>query len=78
MYWLKGCTRCGGDLASNCDQFGSYVSCMQCGLQDIEIEEAGSPGVSLQLSAVAVLSGEGSRGAAVGTPPGGLSAAVPA
>lgn len=77
MYWLKGCTKCGGDLASGCDQYGSYVSCMQCGrYQDIEIKKAGSLGVGLQLSAVAVLSGEGSRATAVGTLPGGLSAAV--
>ena len=31
MYWIKQCTKCGGDLASNSDQYGPYVSCMQCG-----------------------------------------------
>ena len=31
MYWLRGCTKCGGDLYLERDKFGSYVSCIQCG-----------------------------------------------
>ncbi len=31
MFWLKACTRCGGDLAAGNDHYGQYVSCLQCG-----------------------------------------------
>ena len=31
MVWLKSCQRCCGDLYMETDQFGSYVSCFQCG-----------------------------------------------
>ena len=31
MVWLKSCRRCGGDLYMEKDQFGSHVSCFQCG-----------------------------------------------
>ena len=65
MYWLKQCTKCGGDLASDRDHYGPYISCMQCGqYQDIEINEAGVPAFGLgsaQPSATAVLSREGYR-----------------
>ena len=30
-FWLKGCTRCGGDLVSASDLHEAYVQCMQCG-----------------------------------------------
>ena len=30
-FWLKGCTRCGGDLVSESDMHETYVTCMQCG-----------------------------------------------
>ena len=30
MFWLKGCPWCGGDLFSDTDLFGSYVTCFQC------------------------------------------------
>lgn len=65
MYWLKQCIKCGGDLASGSDQYGTYVSCMQCGrYQDIEIKEAGSAVIrrgSVQPSVAAALSNEGHR-----------------
>jgi DNA-directed RNA polymerase subunit M/transcription elongation factor TFIIS len=32
MYWLKQCPKCNGDLTTGSDQYGEYVSCMQCGL----------------------------------------------
>ena len=61
MYWLKQRNKCGGDLASGSDQYGLYVSCMQCGRsQDIETKEAVSPVVglkSVQLSVAVALSG---------------------
>jgi len=30
-YWLRECRRCHGDLREELDQFGPYVSCVQCG-----------------------------------------------
>ncbi|MCX7912279.1 MAG: hypothetical protein N2506_04885 [Dehalococcoidales bacterium] len=27
----KACKRCGGDLSLECDHFGTYVQCIQCG-----------------------------------------------
>jgi len=32
MYWFKECPRCSGDLVAEHDQYGDYVSCMQCGM----------------------------------------------
>jgi len=31
MFWFKKCPRCSGDLHEESDQYGSYVSCVQCG-----------------------------------------------
>ncbi len=31
MFWLKKCPRCSGDLYEEADQYGGYVSCVQCG-----------------------------------------------
>jgi len=28
---LKGCKRCGGDLSLECDIYGVYAECIQCG-----------------------------------------------
>lgn len=30
-YWLRECPRCRGDLREEQDQFGPYISCVQCG-----------------------------------------------
>ena len=27
----KGCKRCGGDLSVECDIYGVYIECIQCG-----------------------------------------------
>ncbi len=32
MFWLKCCPRCKGDLFEQRDQFGSFFTCIQCGL----------------------------------------------
>ncbi len=32
-FWLKACPRCHGDLALKQDVLGSYVECMQCGIE---------------------------------------------
>lgn len=29
--YLKQCPRCGGDLGVKGDQYGDYISCLQCG-----------------------------------------------
>jgi hypothetical protein len=31
MFWFKKCPRCSGDLYEEEDQYGSFVTCMQCG-----------------------------------------------
>jgi len=28
---LKGCKRCGGDVSLECDVYGVYAECIQCG-----------------------------------------------
>ena len=28
---VKGCKRCGGDLSLECDIYGVYAECIQCG-----------------------------------------------
>ena len=43
MYWLKGCPRCCGDLHFSNDQYGPFVSCMQCGLNRQVYSEPGEP-----------------------------------
>ncbi len=27
----KSCKRCGGDLSLECDRYGTYLECIQCG-----------------------------------------------
>ena len=31
MFWFKGCPRCSGDLFEDRDQYGPFVTCVQCG-----------------------------------------------
>ncbi len=31
MFWLKKCPRCHGDLISESDVHGAFISCLQCG-----------------------------------------------
>ena len=31
MFWFKLCPRCSGDLFEDRDQYGSLITCMQCG-----------------------------------------------
>jgi hypothetical protein len=40
MFWLKCCPRCGGDLYDYRDQYGYYITCVQCGHYLTEAEEA--------------------------------------
>ena len=47
MYLLKQCPRCNGDLATGSDQYGQYVSCMQCGFcKDIQTEGFQTPQIN--------------------------------
>ena len=32
MFWFKQCPRCSGDLVAEYDQYGAFISCMQCGM----------------------------------------------
>lgn len=32
MLKLKGCPKCRGDMSPGEDQYGKYLSCLQCGL----------------------------------------------
>ena len=43
MFWLKGCPRCCGDLYADQDQYGSFVSCLQCGLNREVCSQPGEP-----------------------------------
>jgi len=31
MIWCKNCPRCNGDLLSQSDVYGEFISCLQCG-----------------------------------------------
>ena len=31
MFWFKQCPRCSGDLFEDKDQYGKFITCMQCG-----------------------------------------------
>ena len=35
---IKGCRRCGGDLSLECDIYGIYAVCIQCGANWSEAE----------------------------------------
>ncbi len=49
MFWFKRCPRCSGDLFEDRDQYGPFVTCMQCGLnKDIPDEFAGPLDISLE------------------------------
>lgn len=30
MVWLKSCSHCHGDLCEKADEYGRYISCLQC------------------------------------------------
>ena len=38
-FWLKACPKCGGDLRLHPDITGTYVACVQCGLELNSAEE---------------------------------------
>ena len=82
MYFLKQCPRCHGDLTTDSDQYGDFVSCLQCGLcKDIQAAVSESPVFNLNpapLSRAAALSKEGYRKSALHPQSGRRLAAAPA
>ena len=49
MYWFKQCPRCSGDLVVENDQYGIFVSCMQCGMcKDVASEQIDPAQISLE------------------------------
>ena len=52
MFWLKGCPRCSGDLYVDQDQYGPFVTCIQCGFSKGVTSQ---PGQSLLIMAEPVL-----------------------
>ena len=45
MFWFKRCPRCSGDLFEETDQFGAFVTCLQCGFSKDIHEQLVDPGV---------------------------------
>ena len=43
MFWFKGCPRCCCDLYVDQHQYGSFVSCLQCGLNRELASQPGEP-----------------------------------
>lgn len=43
MFWLKGCPRCSGDVFVSHDQYGAFVTCIQCGLGKEVTSQPGQP-----------------------------------
>ena len=42
MFYLKGCTKCQGDLTLEKDTYGDFLKCMQCGtLIEVHVEVYG-------------------------------------
>ena len=40
MFWFKSCPKCHGDLHRDLDEYGTFVSCLQCGMYLTQIEES--------------------------------------
>ena len=82
MYFLKQCPRCSGDLTTDSDRYGDFISCLQCGLcKDIQAGTAGTTVVDLkfgQISAVSASSQEEHGIDGLRLLPGQSLAAVPA
>ena len=80
MYLLKQCPRCHGDLTTDCDRYGHFISCLQCGLcKDLAVGASESPTIGLKStgpSVAAALKREGYRINALRPKSGQLSAAA--
>ena len=38
-FWLRACPKCGGDLEAVEEILGTYVQCVQCGLELTPVQE---------------------------------------
>ncbi len=38
-FWLRSCPKCGGDLEAVEEILGTYVECVQCGLELTPVQE---------------------------------------
>ena len=43
MFWFKRCPRCSGDLFEESDQYGRFITCMQCGFSKDTVEALTDP-----------------------------------
>ena len=43
MFWFKRCPRCSGDLFEENDQYGHFITCMQCGFSKDAVEPMTDP-----------------------------------
>ena len=61
----KGCRRCGGDLSLECDIYGIYATCIQCGATwsqtEMVIQTAPQATVSKKVEKPRTLAGAGPR-----------------
>ena len=49
MFWFKLCPRCNGDLLEDRDQYGSFITCMQCGFsKDIPTDHRGQIAITAE------------------------------
>ena len=49
MFWFKLCPRCSGDLLEDRDQYGYFVTCMQCGFhKDVPADLEGPFAISAE------------------------------
>jgi hypothetical protein len=52
----KACKRCGGDLSIECDIYGVYIECIQCGAtwnkEDLKLASIQQNGNSVKATAV--------------------------
>ena len=55
MFWFKHCPRCTGDLFEDRDQYGQFITCMQCGFtKDVASQDGGLIVVTAEPVAVPV------------------------
>ena len=64
MFWFKACPRCHGDLTSDHDTYGPYVSCIQCGHYLSQAEESGLGTLKAQPDQLSLVSADPIRLAA--------------
>ena len=48
MFWFRQCPRCSGDIYMDRNQYGPYITCIQCGFsRDVLSTSQGPPAISL-------------------------------